>query len=261
MALFKSDQLVPNPGSSILVIGGCGGIGCALVQACVDLGCRVYVLDLPSSIASSSAVAGVTYLPFDLREAKSVSTAFDQLSAKSASFEHVVFASGYASDLSSLRDISVDTLDDVLDGNLRGIILAAKYVQKLVKKGSFVFLSSAIGQLGAPGYAPYSVSKAGINALLRVLSAELAPNIRVNGVSPGAVDTPFIRGGLGRSFDPNADNEEFRFDKDDYIRKIPLQRMALASDIVGPILFLMSNAASYVTGQVLHVNGGGFMRD
>ena len=87
----------------------------------------------------------------------------------------------------------------------------------------------------------------------------MAPDIRVNGVAPGAVDNAFIRGGYaegGAQAGPPA-----RFDEEDYLQKIPMGRMGMNEDVVGPVLFLLSDAARYITGQVLHVNGGGFMRD
>lgn len=253
--------LAPSNGAKILIIGGCGGIGRAVVHACVDLGCAVTVLDLAESIDQTSNIDSVAYKSVDLRNSTSIEQVFDDLVAHNSLFDHIVFASGYTRDLLSLAETETDGFDDVLDGNLRGLTIAAKRATQVLERGSMVFLSSAIAQLGAPGYAPYSIAKAGVNALLRVLAAELAPGIRVNGVAPGAVDTPFIRGGLGRSFDADNDNHELRFDKDDYISRIPLGRLAEADDIVGPILFLMSDAARFITGQVLHVNGGGFMRD
>ncbi len=81
------------------------------------------------------------------------------------------------------------------------------------------------------------------------------PNIRVNAVAPAAVDTAFLRGGTGRSDEQGAP----RFDMDAYAASIPLGRIALPEDIAGPILFLLSDAAGYITGQTLHINGGSFM--
>ena len=84
---------------------------------------------------------------------------------------------------------------------------------------------------------------------------ELSPKIRVNAVAPAAVDTAFLRGGTGRS----SENEPSRFDYEKYAEAIPLRRIALPKDIVGPIIFLLSEEASYITGQTIHVNGGSYM--
>ena len=104
-----------------------------------------------------------------------------------------------------------------------------------------------------PGYGPYSVSKAGILALTRLLAQEGAPVVRANAIAPSAVDTAFLRGGTGRGGD---DATSARLDLDAYLKTVPLGRLATAEDVVGPILFLLSNASAYVTGQTLHVNGG-----
>ena len=87
----------------------------------------------------------------------------------------------------------------------------------------------------------------------------MAPSVRVNGVAPGAVDNPFIRGGFAHG--GSEEGPPARFDERVYLQKTPMRRMGVNEDVVGPILFLLSDAARYITGQVLHVNGGGFMRD
>lgn len=86
--------------------------------------------------------------------------------------------------------------------------------------------------------------------LARLLAAECAPHVRVNAVAPGAVETPFLTGGTGR------EQRATNFDREAYLRTVPLARMASPDDVVGPILFLLGPTASYLTGQTLHVNGG-----
>jgi len=85
---------------------------------------------------------------------------------------------------------------------------------------------------------------------MRVLAAEMAPHARVNAIAPSAVDTPFLQGGTGRQ------TRALGFDKDVYVKSVPLARIAVPEDIVGPILFLLGPASAYITGQTLHVNGG-----
>ena len=111
-----------------------------------------------------------------------------------------------------------------------------------------------LGHRPRPGYGPYALSKAGIAALTRQLALEMAPDVRVNCVSPTAVDTAFQRGGTGRSDEKAPD----AIDYDAYARAVPLGRIAVPEDVTGPIFFLLSDQAAYITGQVLHVNGGAY---
>jgi 3-oxoacyl-[acyl-carrier protein] reductase len=118
-----------------------------------------------------------------------------------------------------------------------------------------VQIGSGLGHFARPGYGPYAIAKAGIAALTRQMALELAPDIRVNTVAPSAVDTAFLRGGTGRS----SEDAPLRLDLNAYEANIPMRRVAVPSDVTGPILFLLSDQARYITGQTLHVNGGAFM--
>lgn len=106
-----------------------------------------------------------------------------------------------------------------------------------------------------PGMGAYATSKGGLISLTKGLAAELAPAIRVNSVAPGAVETDFMSGGTGR-FTKRDDRSWFDTMSEKYRSTIPLGRVAEPDDIVGPILFLSGQASRYMTGQVLHLNGG-----
>jgi NAD(P)-dependent dehydrogenase (short-subunit alcohol dehydrogenase family) len=92
-------------------------------------------------------------------------------------------------------------------------------------------------------------------ALTKTLAIEHAPTVRANAVGPGAVDTAFLRGGTGRSEERNAST----LDIEAYSAMIPLRRIAVAEDIVGPVMFLLGAQSAYMTGQTLWVNGGAYM--
>jgi len=257
-------RLGPAQGGHLLVIGGCGGIGSALVAAAVETKLNVVVMDLPQSIEAANLSSDVSAIAVDLREEASITAAFQALDELDLELQHVVFASGYTADLTPVKSVEADGLDDIMNGNLRGQVFAARECVRRIADGSLVFVSTGIAQVGAPGYVAYGMAKAGINALTRILAAEAAPKIRVNGVAPGAIDTPFVRGGMGRGVEAgniNDDSGPVRFDLEAYESRVPQGRIGVANDIAGPILFLMSDAARYITGQVLHVNGGAFMRD
>ena len=253
-------RLGPCPGSHLLVIGGCGGVGKALVNAARDIDLRTIVMDLPASLERREVEPAADVIPVDLRDEASIAAAFSTVRQSGIRLDGIAVCSGYTAGADTIAELDTARFDDVLSGNLRGPVLALRQsVPHLAEGASIVLLSTAIGQIGAPGYAAYGASKAALNAITRILAAELAPSVRVNGVAPGAVDTAFIRGGFGAGAAEDGDPE--RFDAEDYVARVPLGRMAVPDDVVGPVLFLLSGAARHITGQVLHVNGGAFMRD
>ncbi len=139
--------------------------------------------------------------------------------------------------------------DRTMDLNLKGTFLFCHYVVPIMKKqggGSIINLSSTAGQRGEAFHSHYAATKGGIISLTKSLSTELGQfNIRVNSVAPGWVDTDMSAEALNDS----AYREEVR-------RSIPLGRIPTGNDIAGPILFLASDLARHVTGEILNVNGG-----
>jgi 3-oxoacyl-[acyl-carrier protein] reductase len=114
-------------------------------------------------------------------------------------------------------------------------------------------MSSAIAGKLLPTYGAYTISKTGLMALTKQLALELAPGVRVNAVAPSAVDTAFSRGGTG------SDESEPPTDYESLKKLIPMGRVAVADDIVGPIVFLLGDDSRYMTGQVLWITGGMYM--
>ena len=253
-------RLGPPAGSKILVIGGCGGIGQALVKAAESNGLQVTIMDLPAALERRGLEPGDRAIAIDLLAESSIRAGFEILERAVGKVHSVAYCAGYTIGFDTIESLDTARFDNVLSGNLRGPVLALRQaVPHLHDGASIVMLSTAIGQIGAAGYAAYGAAKAGLNAITRILAAELAPGVRVNGVAPGAVDTAFIRGGFGAGAAESGDPE--RFNAEEYETRVPLGRMAVPEDIVGPVLFLLSDAARHITGQVLHVNGGAFMRD
>jgi 3-oxoacyl-[acyl-carrier protein] reductase len=121
--------------------------------------------------------------------------------------------------------------------------------------GGIVHVTSGLGSYGGTGYGPYAISKGGMNTLVRILARENAPSIRANAVAPGLVNTAFTRGGTGRSAECGASSVDLA----KYLQQVPLGRAAEPDDSVGPILFLLGPASMYISGQILHVNGGGYL--
>jgi 3-oxoacyl-[acyl-carrier protein] reductase len=253
-------RLAPRLGARILVIGGCGGIGHCFIRHAESLGLDVTVMDLPAAVARRGATPDGGFIPIDLRDETSVESAFASLADAAYRCDGLVIASGYTRGDDRIAELDTARFDDVLSGNLRGPVLALRSASRVLsRQAAVVVLTTAMGQLGIPGYAAYGAAKSGLNAIIRILAAEMAPGVRVNGVAPGAIDNAFIRGGFAHG--AAEAGPPARFDENDYLEKIPMRRMAVNEDVVGPMLFLLSDAARYITGQVLHVNGGGFMRD
>ncbi|MCB2108109.1 MAG: SDR family oxidoreductase, partial [Rhodobacteraceae bacterium] len=184
--------------------------------------------------------------------------AFATVEARWSGCDSIVNLCGYRTDLKPVDELSTASWDDGIAGNLRSAYLVSHHGIPMLRAsggGTMVHVSSGIGIYGMSGYGPYAAAKGAINALAKTLAKENAPDIRVNVVAPSLVDTGFVRGGTGRS---NEDDPS-PIDAASYARNIPLGRVAQAEDIVGPILFLAGPASRYMTGQILHVNGGLFM--
>jgi 3-oxoacyl-[acyl-carrier protein] reductase len=130
--------------------------------------------------------------------------------------------------------------------------------------GAVLLVASGLATLVEKGTATYSAAKAGIIALTKGLAKENAPAIRVNCIAPAAVDTEFLRGGTGRGGDdPKRALKKTMMVKDmDMARMlstIPLGRIAVVDDVIGPMLFLLGPGARFMTGQTLYINGGRLM--
>ena len=238
----------------VVLVGGCGGIGRALTKRAVSDGWRVTVLDLPASLERHPPPQAVSTRPVDLADPVSVASAFDGLGA----LDGFVNLAGFMTKIQPLEETSLDAFDEAMTGNFRGAFLAAKAALPLLRRGrapSMVNIVSGLATNVRPGYGPYGAAKAGMINMTKTLALEAAPAVRVNAVGPAAVDTAFLRGGTGRSDEDHAT----QLDVETYVRMTPLARMATPDDVVGPVMFLLGDDSRFMTGQVLWVNGGGFM--
>lgn len=234
----------------LAVLGACGAIGRVLTARAAREGWEVIALDLPASLAAHPPAGAARAL--DLLDAKSVAAAFEGL----GHLDGFVNLAGFMTPRLTLAETQDAAFDEAMGGNLRGAFLAAKAALPLLKlrRGAMVNVVSGLAAQSRPGFGPYAAAKAGMVSLTKTLALEAAPDVRVNAVGPSALDTPFLKGGTGREA---ADGPGL--DLVGYAAATPLARLATPEDVAGPIIFLLGPASAFMTGQVLWVNGGGYM--
>jgi len=233
-----------------VVTGGSRGIGYAIAQALAAAGAKVAVLARDGAKADEVARgfgdgAGRGYA-CDVADARQVETTVDTVEKDFGQIDILVNNAGTTRDNLLFR-ISEDDWKTVLDTNLKGAFLMIKHAARgMIKRrwGRVINITSVVGIGGNKGQANYTASKAGLIGLTKSASKELASrNVLVNAVAPGFIDTE-----LTRTISPEA--------RETLIRAIPLGRLGHGPDVAAAVLFLASDFASYITGQVLVVDGG-----
>ena len=245
---------MPEQRKRLALLGGCGGIGRALTHRALSDGWSVVVLDLPASLETHPPPGAAEARPVDVTDPASVSDAFAGIGA----LEGFVNLAGFMTGLRRLEETDLAEFDEVTTGNFRGAYLAAMAALPWLQAGEAPAMVNVVSGLAAfvrPGYGLYGANKAAMVHLTKTLALEAAPTVRVNAVGPAAVDTAFLRGGTGRS----AEDEPEALDRAAYAQMTPLGRLATPGDVVGPIMFLLGPDSGFMTGQVLWVNGGGYM--
>jgi 3-oxoacyl-[acyl-carrier protein] reductase len=229
-----------------LVTGGNRGIGLAIAQAFVASGDRVAITARNGQLPAELAGADVLVVQADVTDSASIDAAFDRIEAELGPVEILVANAGITRDTLILR-MSDDDISAVIDTNLVGAIRVARRAAKgmlRLKRGRIVFVSSVVGLLGSAGQANYAASKAGLVGLARSLARELGSRgITANVVAPGFVDTE-MTAVLGEER------------KAEILGSVPLGRYASTDEIAGVVQFLAGDAAGYITGAVVPVDGG-----
>ncbi|HSA51558.1 MAG TPA: 3-oxoacyl-[acyl-carrier-protein] reductase [Yinghuangia sp.] len=226
---------------SVLVTGGNRGIGLAIARAFAAEGDNVAVTS-----RSGKAPEGLFGVRCDVTEPEQVEQAFKEVEEHQGPVEVLVANAGITKDTLLLR-MAEDDFTEVIDTNLTGTFRVVKRASKgmlRAKKGRIVLISSVVGLLGSAGQANYAASKAGLVGFARSLARELGSrNITTNVVAPGFVDTAMTEV-LG-------DDR-----KAEILAQVPLGRYASTEEVAGVVRFLASDAASYITGAVIPVDGG-----
>ncbi|MGY4913235.1 3-oxoacyl-ACP reductase FabG [Micromonospora aurantiaca (nom. illeg.)] len=226
---------------TVLVTGGNRGIGLAIAQAFAKQGDRVAV-----TYRSGEAPEGLFGVRCDVTDSESVDAAFTTIEAELGPVEVLVANAGITDDTLIMR-MSEEQFARVLDTNLTGSFRVAKRASTKMLRGRWgrmIFISSVVGLSGGAGQVNYAASKAGLVGVARSITRELgARNITANVVAPGFIDTD-MTAGL-----PEERKAEIR-------KSIPAGRMATPDEVAGVVTWLASDAAGYVTGAVIPVDGG-----
>lgn len=231
---------------TVLVTGASGGIGGATVRQLVAAGADVVASGRSAeALDKLKATIGCRTLSFDLECEDSVRNAIDGLDLYG-----VVNCAGFGGEIATPMDTDITVFDKVISINARGALLVTKYASRsmirLGQGGSIVNVSSQASLVALAGHISYASSKAALDNITRVSALELGQyNIRVNGVNPTVVMTPMSAWYWGRS--------EIG---DPFLNTMPLKRWATEDEIAAPIVFLLGDGASMITGVSLPIDGG-----
>ena len=232
------DQFVAR---SVLVTGGNRGIGLAIAQAFAAAGHKVAVTH-----RGSGAPDGLLGVRCDVTDDESVDAAFKQVEQAHGPVEILVSNAGITDDTLLLR-MKEGQFSSVLDANLTGSYRVAKRAASKMLRARFgrlIFIGSVVGLMGNPGQANYAASKAGLIGLARSIARELGSRgITANVIAPGFVNT-----------DMTAELSEDQ--QKQILSSVPLGRYADAKEVADAAVFLGSDAAGYITGAVIPVDGG-----
>jgi gluconate 5-dehydrogenase len=226
-------------GQRVVIAGGAGSFGSALAAAFREQGSAVAVVDAQPG----------DHIQADLRDAPTAREAMAQAAGQLGGIDVFVHSVGI-NRRKPIEEYSDGDWDDIIAVNLSSAFSTAQAVLPRMRAqghGRIVFFSSVAGRSGHKHHGPYAATKGAINQLTRVMAHEhAADGVTVNAVAPGYMDTELTRQYL-------ADHPGRR---EELIALIPAGRFALVGEVVGPVLFLCSRQASFITGTILYIDGG-----
>jgi 3-oxoacyl-[acyl-carrier protein] reductase len=254
------DRYLDLTGKVALITGASSGIGAATALTFADLGARVAIgyhrnkKGADETCARIAAAGGTCIaIPADVRQSGEVRRIVEQTARELGPIDVLVNNAGSLVARLSLGELTEERLDDILALNLKSAIIAAQAVAPSMierRTGAIINVVSIAGHSGGgPGAGAYASAKGALTTYTKSLAKELAPHgVRVNAVSPGVIDTPF--------------HEVFSTPEmiARFVATIPLGRIGTSQECANVIAFLASNAASYVVGETIDVNGGQLMR-
>ena len=240
-------------GSNVLITGASRGIGSQIAKVLATYGLKVWINyrsnpqladkvkeEIEANGGTASVICGDVSIEDDWKAM--IKTIIDSDGALS----YLVNNAGITKDKLAIR-MSIDDFDDVINANLKSTFIGCRDSLKVMSKkrfGAVVNISSIIGEMGNAGQTNYSASKGGVNTMTKAFAKEgSARNIRFNAVTPGFISTD-----MTDELKPEV--------KANYEKNIPLGRFGTGEEVAQAVAFLLSNSASYITGEILKVNGG-----
>ncbi|MCV3410669.1 3-oxoacyl-ACP reductase FabG [Campylobacter lari] len=243
-------------GKNVLITGASKGIGAAIAKELASHGLKVWINyrskpeladALKEEIEKNGSTAAV--IKFDASVEEEFTSAIATIVESDGELSYLVNNAGITNDKLALR-MSMDDFSSVINANLNSSFLGCREALKTMSKkrfGAVVNIASIVGEMGNAGQTNYSASKGGMIALTKSFAKEgAARNIRYNCITPG-----FIKSDMTEVL-----SDEI---KQNYINNIPLKRFADASEVAQAVAFLLSDHSSYITGEILKVNGGLYM--
>lgn len=245
--------MIDLSGKTALITGAGRGIGKQIALKLAELGADIVVNDIPSSADADETAKQIVQMgrealvcKCDVRNFDDVSEMVKIILDKFGKIDILINNAGITRDGLIMR-MSDKDFDDVIAINLKGAFNCIKAVTRPMMKqrgGAIVNMASVVGVMGNAGQANYCASKAGLIGLTKSAARELASRgIRANAIAPGFIESAMT----------DKLSEEI---KQQYFKSIPLARFGTAEDIANTAVFLASDAASYITGQVIHIDGG-----
>jgi NAD(P)-dependent dehydrogenase (short-subunit alcohol dehydrogenase family) len=235
-----------------MVTGASRGIGAELAKTLSQCGVSVALLGrdgqalrvLHSSLTDNGGAA--MQVVADVSDVASLEGCFDRVLETYGRLDILINNAGIE-EICSSRSVTESLWDRILDTNLKAAFFCARAAaNRMSHGGSIVNVCSLTGEVGVPGAAAYGASKSGLASLTRTLATEWAADgIRVNGIGPG-----YFRTALTESFYQDEGWQQ------NMLQKIPMMRFGRLEDLGGAVVFLCSQAAAYITGQIIYIDGG-----
>jgi 3-oxoacyl-[acyl-carrier protein] reductase len=243
-------------GKNVLITGASRGIGAEIARFLAKKGLKVWINyrssanladKLKEEIESDGGIAGV--IGFDVSDEKAFIEGIKTIIESDGELSYLVNNAGITNDKLAMR-MSVDDFKKVIDANLVSTFIGCREALKVMGKkrfGAVVNVASVVAESGNAGQANYVASKGGIISMTKTFALEGAVrSVRFNSVTPG-----FIKTDMTEKLPEKV--------KEEILNKIPLKRMAEPAEVAGAVAFLLSDEASYITGETLKVNGGMYM--